>query len=189
MADKYLLFDLEDDKSKKLGEVISSPTCKKIVNLLAEKELGESEISRELKMPLNTVEYNLKKLVESGLIEESKSFWSVKGRKMPSYKVSNKMIVISPKKSSSVYSKLKSIVPVVIIAGILTFLVSFYYKSNNFVNQKISDNLPTASGAESLVNRAGEAVSSAGTGNPWVWFAVGAGIVILAFVLWNFKKL
>ena len=47
-------------------------------------------------MPMNSVQYNISKLLEAGLIEEAKSWWSVKGKKMPTYKVANKLIVISP---------------------------------------------------------------------------------------------
>ncbi len=64
MTEKYLLFALDDEKSKKLGEVISNTTCKKIANFLAEKESSENDISKELKIPINTVEYNLKKLIQ-----------------------------------------------------------------------------------------------------------------------------
>jgi len=95
------MISLEDEKSRKLGEAISNPTCKKIISLLAEKELSATEISREIKIPMNTLDYNLKKLISSGIIEKSKHFWSVKGKKIPTYKVVNKVIVIQPKKTSS----------------------------------------------------------------------------------------
>ena len=91
------MISLEDEKSRKLGEAISNPTCKKIISLLAEKELSATEISREIKIPMNTLDYNLKKLISSGIIEKSKHFWSVKGKKIPTYKVVNKVIVIQPK--------------------------------------------------------------------------------------------
>ena len=49
-------------------------------------------------MKINTVDYNVKKLVRAGLIEKSSHWWSVKGRKMITYKVSDRKIIISPKK-------------------------------------------------------------------------------------------
>ena len=71
MTEKYLLFNLDDDRAKKLGEVISNSTARKIVNFLAEKESSETEISKSLGLALNTIEYNLKKLLEAGMIEKS----------------------------------------------------------------------------------------------------------------------
>src|SRR3989338_7587132 len=103
MSDKYLMFSLDDEKARNLGEVIANPTCKKIVNLLAEKNSSQSDIARELKLPLNTIDYNIKKLLEAGLIEKSKNFfWSSKGKKIEMYKVANKLIVIQQKKTSAV---------------------------------------------------------------------------------------
>ena len=98
MADKYINVDLDDPRTSNIGEVISNPSCKKILGLLAEKEMSESDIAQTLKIPLNTVGYNIKKLIDSGLIEKSKNyFWSVKGKRISTYRVSNKKIVISPK--------------------------------------------------------------------------------------------
>ena len=82
MEDKYIMLNLDDDKTKKVAEVVSSSSCKKILNLLADKEASESDIAKELGIPVNTAEYNIKKLIESGLIESVNHFWSVKGRKI-----------------------------------------------------------------------------------------------------------
>ena len=125
--EKYILVSLEDEKAGKLANVLASKTSKRILDLLAEKELSESEIAKELKMPLNTVEYNLKKLLEAGIIEKSKHYWSVKGKKVETYKVANKLIVISPKRSN-IYSKLKGVAPVALISVILTGFIYWYYR-------------------------------------------------------------
>ncbi len=116
MVESYISIDLNDPRMKHLSEVFGNESCKKILNLLAEKELTETDISKELKMPLNSVDYNIKKLVRAGLIESGSHWWSVKGKKMPSYRVSNKKIVISPRRISSSF-----IVPLVmtVVVGFL----------------------------------------------------------------------
>lgn len=195
MTEKYLLFSLEDDESKKLGEIISNATCRKIVNFLAEKEASEGEIAQELKLAINTVEYNLKKLLAARIIEKSQHFWSKKGKKMPTYKVAKKLIVISPKKSSSsnIYSKTRSIVPIFLIAVLLTAFVALYY--NLYSNQNIFERTsslkaaapaPESSGtfAENADNLSGKIVHQ-----EWIWFALGSLIVLVAFLIWNWKKL
>jgi len=169
MANKYLLFDLNDEKSKKLGEVISNSTCKKIINLLAEKEQSASEIASELKIPLNTTTYNISNLIESGLIEQSKSFWSVKGKKMPSYKVVNKAIVISPKKGN-IYSKIKGVLPV--IATGLIFSGFVLWKSlgerisgGEAFNSVRDTSVPAQEGLKAVVNNTLAGVSSGSAGS------------------------
>lgn len=193
MVDKYLLFNLEDEEARNLGEVISNPTCKKICNFLAEKEASQSDISSNLDLPLNTVDYNIKKLVRAGLVEKSKDhFWSEKGKKIEMYKIANKLIVISPKKSSNVYSKLKSVVPVVIISGLLTGFVSWYYKSGSVVQQVFDETSKSSSELLANTPTAGSGIASnivQSSGNPWIWFAIGSLVAILGLVLWNWKRL
>jgi DNA-binding transcriptional ArsR family regulator len=101
MEEKYILFSMEDERLQKLSEALSNRSCKKIINLLSEKELTETDLARELGIPLNTLDYNIKKLVSTGLIETTNHFWSIRGKKMPVYKLSNKKILISPKKMLS----------------------------------------------------------------------------------------
>src|SRR3989338_10420082 len=130
MAEKYMLFNLDDEKAKKLGEIISNTTSRRIVNFLAETEASESDIARQLNIPLNTVEYNINKLLEAGIIEKSRNFfWSVKGKKIDMLKVANKLIVISPKKSN-IYSKLKGIVPVVLSSAVFTTFIIWQKMQN-----------------------------------------------------------
>ena len=81
--EKYVLVSLGDERAKEIAEAIGNKTSKKILDLLSDKEMSESEISRELKIPLNTADYNVKKLVKAGLIEEKKHFFSSKGKRIP----------------------------------------------------------------------------------------------------------
>jgi len=90
--------DIDDPRAARIAEAMANKTSKKILNLLADREMSGSEIAEEMGVPLNTVTYNLKKLVGAGLIEKvNKVFWSSRGKKMELYKVSNKQIVISPR--------------------------------------------------------------------------------------------
>lgn len=187
MAKKYLLFSLEEDDSKKLGEIISNPTAKKIANLLAEKEASEKDISDELKIPLNTIEYNLKKLLNAGIIEKSKKFfWSPKGRKIEMYKAANKLIVISPKKSS-IYNKLKTIIPVVFVSVIFTILILSQaplqiQQSEEDTILKISqEQMLTAQEAQEITNQS-PLLSNLEISLIIIW------ILIVAFVIYAFLK-
>ena len=130
-SDKFLLISLEDEKSKAVAEVLSSKTCKKIISFLAEtKEASEKDLSEKLGIPMNTAEYNLKKLVSSGFVQKRNNFfWSKKGKKIAMYELSNKSIVISHKKASgSALDKLKSITPAIILSAAGTFAAWAYGK-------------------------------------------------------------
>ncbi len=191
MTEKYLLFNLNDEKSKKLGEVISNSTARKIVNFLAEKESSETDISKELGLKLNTVEYNLKKLLLAGVIEKSKSFfWSKRGKKIDVYKVANKLLIISPKKTN-VYSKLKSIFPVVLLSGIFTWFVVWMNKAGQFVDVSKKGMFESAemlvtTGVENSADKMGFDFILNFT--PLDWFLIGLWLAVIFFVIWNFKK-
>jgi len=119
--EKFMLVSLEDAKIKSLAEVLGNKTCKKIIDYLADnEEASQKDLSLALDIPMNTMEYNMKKLLLSGLVQKRKNFfWSKKGKKIVMYELSNKSIVISPKKR--VGEKFKSLVPTFILTGVLTF--------------------------------------------------------------------
>lgn len=119
--EKFMMVSLEDPKMKSLSDVLGNKTCKKIIDYLAENaEASQKDLSDALSIAINTIEYNIKKLVESGLVQKRKNFfWSKKGKKIVMYELSNKSIVISPRRS--VGEKLLKILPAVIVTGALTF--------------------------------------------------------------------
>jgi len=188
--EKYLIVSLGDEKAKALGDVISNPSCKKIVELLAEKEMSASEISSALKMPLNSVGYNIDKLVSAGIIERVKGFfWSSKGKKIERYRVVNKAIVISPKKTG-VYSKLRGIAPTIIVAGLATAAISAYYKTQ-FGVQRVAEKAAEFAEAPFLAAAPSAAESTIKNiqMHPGFWFAFGCLTAIIVFLAWNWKKL
>ena len=113
----FLLVDLNETKTKKLAETITSDTSRKILNYLAEKEHDtEANIAKELNIPISTVHYHLQKLVEAKLISVEEFHYSQKGREVNHYKLANKYIIIAPKHISGLREKLKGILPVAIIS-------------------------------------------------------------------------
>ncbi len=118
MSDKYLNIDLYDSRTEAIAEVMTNKTCKKILDMLAEGEMSESEIASAMNIPLNTVGYNIKKLLSAGLIEKTKDvFWSVKGKRIPRYKLANKKIIISPKRM------VPAAIPAMVIGAVLIGLL------------------------------------------------------------------
>lgn len=181
VENNYLSIDLNDPRTKDIAEIMGNKTCKEILNLIAEKELTETEISQKLKLPINTVDYNIKKLIKSGLIESSTFWWSIKGKKMPSYKVSNKKIIISPKSFSSKILLL----PALIIGGAVALVVrklSFVNQSEVLATEDFSLKSIQASsrGSTAEILQSGFFSSLSG----WEWFLIGAWFgAILLFIL------
>ncbi len=193
MAKKYLMFSLDDERAKDLADVMSNKTSKKIVDYLSEKDASVSDIAGDLKIPLNTADYNVKKLLKSGLIEKKKEFfWSVKGKKIPVYTVSNKHIVISPKKS-----KLNAFIPVLLITGLIGFIIRFL-TLNSFSSESLNEDavmlaseevgrLASERAVDIGVNSGGFLVYVSSVSG-WMWFLIGAWFAVLVFYIYGLVK-
>ncbi|HRZ85959.1 MAG TPA: winged helix-turn-helix domain-containing protein [Candidatus Paceibacterota bacterium] len=205
---KYVMVSLDDEKLSVLAEVLSNKTAKKILEFLAEREASESEIAESINLAPNTVNYNIKKLLESGLIEKSSNFlWSLRGKKMLKYRIANKKILISPKSSNS--TKFIATFVITSIAAIFIKLLSnsFVQKASNkslnvasdfsvVAGQNLSKNLESVAYSETinLPSFAEEAVCfSQQSGilrlfsEPWAWFVAGALTVTVIYFLLGIK--
>ncbi len=212
--DNYILISLDDEKSKSIAEVLSSKTSKKIINYLAEtKEASQKDLSDALKIPMNTMEYNIKKLLASGFIQKRKNFfWSKKGKKIIMYELSKKSIIISHKKSVS--EKVKSILPAFILTGVGTFVAWVYGRltaSTDYIGNGVRQAATTANDAvyaiEDVAVQGGAKLMevSPGISSPsiqptdlipiahvtpfWLWFLIGSLVAITIVSLVNWKKL
>ncbi len=123
--DTFLLVSLDDDKAKRLANVINSDVCRKILDFLANKDSTETEISKQLNVPISTVHYNLKMLVESGLVKSDEFHYSQKGKEVNHYSIANKYIIIAPKSTESIAIKLKRIIPVFAVVAATGFLLQY----------------------------------------------------------------
>jgi len=136
----FLLLSLEDSKTKKIANVVSNESCRKILDYLSKKEATESELSEKLQIPISTVHYNLQQLMETGLINTEEFHYSEKGREVLHYKLANKYIIIAPKSTYGIKEKLKSILPVGLIAvgaaGLIQ-LFSKYLPKTTFKTQEL----------------------------------------------------
>lgn len=200
----YVMISIDDSKSKVIADVLGNKTCKKIMLFLSENnEASEKDLSDKLHVPINTIEYNLNKLVESGFVQKKKNFfWSKKGKKIAMYGLSNKSIILSPKKSTA--EKLKSILPAVILTLTGTFAVWVYEKVSIGYQKIVSPSLNYIQNNQQTVIKSALDIEQAvqGTINPsqaaelimpnqflWLYFLGGAFIALLVVSIINWRKL
>ncbi len=112
----FLLLSLEDNKAKKIANIISNGSCKKILDYLAQEDATETQIVNKLKLPASTVHYNLKQLLDTKLIDWEEAHYSEKGKQVKHYTLANKYIIIAPKHDkSSIADILKSLIPTTLL--------------------------------------------------------------------------
>ncbi len=191
-----MMIDVQDPRSAVIAEVLANKTAKRVLALLAEHELSQTELSQQLKLPASTVDYTMKKLVAAGLVEPARSLWSSKGRKVAVYRVSNKRIVISPK------TMMRGIIPAILVSLGAAALIKLYSGSQEFTQQVAPDISSTVAGKASSVAMDG-AVGAAEVvpaidlstyygglvtaSHLWAWFLLGSLTVLVVLLLWNWR--
>lgn len=205
MTDKYLMLELNDARSGKIAEVMANKTCKKILSLIADKELSENDISKELKIPINTVDYNIKNLLDSGLIEKAGHWWSVKGRRIETYKLANKKIIISTKSRTTgliagalifgafgfafkVFGNIFSVSKSVYSEGIINVPhENLVEKASSAGTSLASNNNIVYDNATNLISNSNISFSSL-FNNVSIWVVVGALIGVLLVISFRYSK-
>jgi len=195
MDKKYLMVEIDDSRINGLAEVLSNKTSRKILEFLSENEVSETEIVNKLGIKASTVNYNIKKLLYVGLIEKSKNYaWSVKGKKIPFYKVSNKKIVISPKSSKGV----KSLVAALGLTGVLALVVKglqnnlyMAYDSGLSKGMEYAESSgiavsPDMVGSDKIISGISQGMN---VPQLWIWFLLGGIVALTIFMILNWRKL
>ncbi|MFA6089776.1 MAG: helix-turn-helix domain-containing protein [Candidatus Woesearchaeota archaeon] len=212
MAEKYVLMDLNDEKSKDIATVLSSKSAKKILDFLSECEgASETDISDKLSIPISTVHYNLSVLIKAKLVEAKEFHYSKKGREINHYSLAKKLIIIAPSgMDNSVKDRLKNLF-LSIVFGILFVGTSVFMFFKNVKNVLLStgevsnaafNELPrlakTAPGmfgatAESAPMMANDAAYTStpflSFENPVVWLIIGIviGVSLVLFICFLVK--
>ncbi len=205
--ENFVLVSLDDKKAKTVANVVGSETARKILDALAEKDQTESELAKGLGMALSTVHYNLQQLVDAGLVVVEEFHYSKKGREVNHYKLANKYIIIAPKNTEGLASKLKGILPLVALAGgaalVLNFFQSVQFASvqekavaptSRIAEADAAEALPLAAQvAEESADQAANVATYGGDlivveANAALWFLVGALFIISVLVVWRVAR-
>jgi len=190
--EKFVLVSLREDKAKQLAQVIANESCRKILDYLAEKEATETELAEKLMIPISTVHYNLKHLIEGGLVTAEEFHYSEKGKEVNHYKLANKYIIIAPKTTFGIKEKLKSILPVALLALAGAGFIQLYtkFKFAGFETMKATPaTAPLMEQAADEVTKAAMEKAPEITGamqaapNYALWFLMGAFFAIVLYLI------
>ncbi len=193
MAKKnFILLSMEDDKIKKISNVISNESCRKILDYLADREATETELAEKLQIPISTVHYNLQQLMETGLVSAEEYHYSPKGKEVNHYRLANKYIIIAPKKTYGIKEKLRSILPVALIAagaaGIIQLVQKFpatrtFAAQDMLAKSMIAEREIASAPAMAQAADAVQIVVSPLWKNIALWFFIGAVFALLVYFM------
>ncbi|MBU0666117.1 MAG: helix-turn-helix domain-containing protein [Nanoarchaeota archaeon] len=203
----FLLVSLSEEKTKHLAQIVSNETARKILDFLTEKDATETEIAKELEIPISTVHYNLQQLVKGKLVIVEEFHYSEKGKEVNHYKLANKYIIIAPKSTWGLREKLRKILPVagltLGISAIIQIINMFFKSAGSFAADFAPASKMLGTNAASMAEEAAintiaarsadTVVQTISTQTPlWqhaaLWFLIGGFAAILIYLLIDWIK-
>ena len=180
--EKFVLVSLQEDKAKQLAQVISNPSCTKILDFLSDQQATESEISKNLNIPLSTVHYNIQQLMNSGLVIVDEFHYSSKGKEVNHYKLANKYIIMAPRSVSGLNERLKALLMIGVMSAGIALAIRLYNSIGATpMASKVAD-------SAALMVEAAPAAQIASQVNPALWFIYGATFVLIMIVIVEYLR-
>ncbi|MAG20251.1 hypothetical protein CL618_02355, partial [archaeon] len=149
---------------------------------LSDKEGTETEISRELKIPMSTVHYNIQQLIKAGLVKNEEYEYSEKGREVNFYKLAKKMIIIGTDDVKLFKKDIVKILPVGLI-GVIAGGLMYWFSRVSVVMEAapLAGDMLKGSFAESRL------VSETVLGNfNYLWFIYGVLFYMVLFLVYSY---
>jgi DNA-binding transcriptional ArsR family regulator len=126
MADNVVILEPGDERAQKISKAMASQTASDILQLLAEGQKSLTEITDRLDIPLTTAKYHIENLLEAGLITVTETKYSVKGREIKIYAVTNQLLIVAPRQSNvrSLLLKYASLFGIVLFGSLVIAMLS-----------------------------------------------------------------
>jgi DNA-binding transcriptional ArsR family regulator len=126
MADDIVILEPGDERAQKISKAMGSQTASDILQLLAENKKSLTEITERLAIPLTTAKYHIENLLDAGLISVAETKYSVKGREIKIYSLTNQLLIVAPRTSNvrSLLLKYASLFCIVILGTLALSLAS-----------------------------------------------------------------
>lgn len=128
------LLSPDDEQARLIGKAIASETAGKILSSMAGREVTATVLSDELAVPVSTIMYHLDNLVAAGLVEISRTRYSVKGREMKVYGLVDQVLIVSSGKQDLKSVLARCITLSSIPLAIASILAFFALNQNSVAN-------------------------------------------------------
>ena len=96
MAEQVVVLEPGGEKAQKIAKAMASQTACDILRLIGEGQKTSTGISEQLSLPMNTAKYHIENLLDAGLINVSATKYSVKGREVKVYSITNQLLIVAP---------------------------------------------------------------------------------------------
>jgi DNA-binding transcriptional ArsR family regulator len=97
MAENVVVLEPGDERAQKIAKAMGSQTASDILQLLSEGQKSLTDITERLAIPMTTVKYHVENLLDAGLLSVAETKYSVKGREVKLYSLTNQLLIVAPR--------------------------------------------------------------------------------------------
>ena len=147
MADQVVILEPGAEQATKIAKAMASRTAGDILRFIGDGQKTSTEISEHLSIPMNTAKYHIENLLDAGLISVAATKYSVKGREVKVYMLTNQLLIVAPRQTNvrSLLLKYTSLFAVVAFGSLVVAIL----KSGIGTTGRFSEGLNAAPGAPS----------------------------------------
>lgn len=180
MAEDVVFLEPGDDRAQKIAKAMGSQTASDILQFLSDGQKNLTDITERLAIPMTTVKYHVENLLDAGLISVSETKYSVKGREVKFYSLTNQLLIVAPRQSNvrSLLLKYASLFGIVAFGSVLIGIMSPLFGSESVMRSSLNT-IPRMSVQESggsYAKAVADVYATNATTTHDVWMAGAKGI-------------
>ena len=100
MTEDVVVLEPGDEQAQKIAKAMSSQTAGDILSLLAVGTKSLTDITEQLAIPLTTAKYHTENLLDAGLIKIAETRYSIKGREVKMYALTDRLLIVAPRRTN-----------------------------------------------------------------------------------------
>ncbi|WAC04022.1 MAG: helix-turn-helix domain-containing protein [Methanoregula sp.] len=147
MADQVVLLEPGAEQATRIAKAMASRTAGDILKYIGDGQKTSTEISEHLSIPMNTAKYHIENLLDAGLISVAATKYSVKGREVKVYMLTNQLLIVAPRQTNirSLLLKYTSLFAIVAFGSLVVIIL----ESGIGTTGRLAEGMNTISGAPS----------------------------------------
>ena len=146
MAEDVVFLEPGDERAQKIAKAMGSQTASDILQLLSEGQKSLTDITERLAIPMTTAKYHVENLLDAGLLSVAETKYSVKGREVKLYSLTNQLLIVAPRQANvrSLLLKYASLFGIVAFGSVIIAIMSPLLGSGNVMRNSLNAVPPMA---------------------------------------------
>ena len=140
MADNVVLLEPGDERAQKIAKAMGSQTASDILQFLSDGQKSLTDITERLAIPMTTAKYHVENLLDAGLLSVAETKYSVKGREVKLYSLTNQLLIVAPRHSNvrSLLLKYASLFGIVAFGSVVIGIMSPLFRSGSVMQSNLN---------------------------------------------------